>query len=627
MNDYQKLIAASRYARWRESDGRREFWDETVARLTWYWADKGLITSEEARELYDAIYNLRVMPSMRSLMTAGEALDRDNMAGYNCSYIHVDHPRAFDEIMYVLMCGTGVGFSVERQFTNKLPEVAETLHDTDTTIVVEDSKLGWAKALKQLISMLYAGEVPKYDISKVRPAGARLKTFGGRASGPEPLVSLFDFAINLFKGAAGRKLNDLECHDLVCKIAEIVVVGGVRRSALISLSNPSSDRMRTAKSGAWWNGSGQRALANNSACYTERPDFEFFMREMSALYESKSGERGVFSRVAAKKIAGRNGRRDADHEFGTNPCSEILLRSGGVCNLSEVIVRADDDLDSLKEKVRLATILGTLQATLTDFRYVRAMWKRNAEEEALLGVSFTGIMDNTMMAGVSDPEALSEWLTELKQVAIDTNLEWSERLGISQAAAITCVKPSGTVSQLCDTASGIHPRFAPHYIRTVRQDNKDPVTQFLKDQGVDAEPCVMKPDSTTIFSFRMAAPKNAVCVSDVGALEQLKLWKIYQDAWCEHKPSITVYYTDDEFFDICAWMWKNFDSMSGVSLLPYDGGTYQQAPYQQIDKAQYEEEVQREPSINWEALSQYETDDQTTGSQELACVGTSCELP
>ena len=627
MNDYQKLIAASRYARWRENDGRREFWDETVARLTWYWADKGLITSEEARELYDAIYNLRVMPSMRSLMTAGEALDRDNMAGYNCSYIHVDHPRAFDEIMYVLMCGTGVGFSVERQFTNKLPEVAETLHDTDTTIVVEDSKLGWAKALKQLISMLYAGEVPKYDISKVRPAGARLKTFGGRASGPEPLVSLFDFAINLFKGAAGRKLNDLECHDLVCKIAEIVVVGGVRRSALISLSNPSSDRMRTAKSGAWWNGSGQRALANNSACYTERPDFEFFMREMSALYESKSGERGVFSRVAAKKIAGRNGRRDADHEFGTNPCSEILLRSGGVCNLSEVIVRADDDLDSLKEKVRLATILGTLQATLTDFRYVRAMWKRNAEEEALLGVSFTGIMDNTMMAGVSDPETLSEWLTELKQVAIDTNLEWSERLGISQAAAITCVKPSGTVSQLCDTASGIHPRFAPHYIRTVRQDNKDPVTQFLKDQGVDAEPCVMKPDSTTIFSFRMAAPKNAVCVSDVGALEQLKLWKIYQDAWCEHKPSITVYYTDDEFFDICAWMWKNFDSMSGVSLLPYDGGTYQQAPYQQIDKAQYEEEVQREPSINWEALSQYETDDQTTGSQELACVGTSCELP
>ena len=627
MNDYQKLIAASRYARWRENDGRREFWDETVARLTWYWADKGLITSEEARELYDAIYNLRVMPSMRSLMTAGEALDRDNMAGYNCSYIHVDHPRAFDEIMYVLMCGTGVGFSVERQFTNKLPEVAETLHDTDTTIVVEDSKLGWAKGLKQLISMLYAGEVPKYDISKVRPAGARLKTFGGRASGPEPLVSLFDFAINLFKGAAGRKLNDLECHDLVCKIAEIVVVGGVRRSALISLSNPSSDRMRTAKSGAWWNGSGQRALANNSACYTERPDFEFFMREMSALYESKSGERGVFSRVAAKKIAGRNGRRDADHEFGTNPCSEILLRSGGVCNLSEVIVRADDDLDSLKEKVRLATILGTLQATLTDFRYVRAMWKRNAEEEALLGVSFTGIMDNTMMAGVSDPEALSEWLTELKQVAIDTNLEWSERLGISQAAAITCVKPSGTVSQLCDTASGIHPRFAPHYIRTVRQDNKDPVTQFLMDQGVDAEPCVMKPDSTTIFSFRMAAPKNAVCVSDVGALEQLKLWKIYQDAWCEHKPSITVYYTDDEFFDICAWMWKNFDSMSGVSLLPYDGGTYQQAPYQQIDKAQYEEEVQREPSINWEALSQYETDDQTTGSQELACVGTSCELP
>ena len=627
MNDYQKLIAASRYARWRENDGRREFWDETVARLTWYWADKGLITSEEARELYDAIYNLRVMPSMRSLMTAGEALDRDNMAGYNCSYIHVDHPRAFDEIMYVLMCGTGVGFSVERQFTNKLPEVAETLHDTDTTIVVEDSKLGWAKGLKQLISMLYAGEVPKYDISKVRPAGARLKTFGGRASGPEPLVSLFDFAISLFKGAAGRKLNDLECHDLVCKIAEIVVVGGVRRSALISLSNPSSDRMRTAKSGAWWNGSGQRALANNSACYTERPDFEFFMREMSALYESKSGERGVFSRVAAKKIAGRNGRRDADHEFGTNPCSEILLRSGGVCNLSEVIVRADDDLDSLKEKVRLATILGTLQATLTDFRYVRAMWKRNAEEEALLGVSFTGIMDNTMMAGVSDPEALSEWLTELKQVAIDTNLEWSERLGISQAAAITCVKPSGTVSQLCDTASGIHPRFAPHYIRTVRQDNKDPVTQFLRDQGVDAEPCVMKPDSTTIFSFRMEAPKNAVCVSDVGALEQLKLWKIYQDAWCEHKPSITVYYTDDEFFDICAWMWKNFDSMSGVSLLPYDGGTYQQAPYQQIDKAQYEEEVQREPSINWEALSQYETDDQTTGSQELACVGTSCELP
>ena len=640
MDNYSKFIAASRYARWQDDKSRRETWEETAQRYVAYWGNK--IGSDEKQKITDAIVNLEVMPSMRCVMTAGPALDRDNVAGFNCSYLPIDHPKAFDELMYILMCGTGVGFSVERQYVGKLPVVAEEHHTTDTTIAVADSKIGWAKAMRQLIAMLYAGEVPKWDTSKVREAGERLKTFGGRASGPAPLINLFHFTVKMFKKSAGRKLSSLECHDLCCKIAEVIVVGGVRRSALISLSNPSDARLRTAKSGQWWEDNSQRALANNSACYTEKPEFDFFMDEMKSLYDSKSGERGVFSRVAAQKIAARNGRRESDHDFGTNPCSEIILRPNQFCNLSEVVVRADDTLDTLKEKVRIAAILGTLQATLTDFRYLRSVWKKNTEEEALLGVSLTGIMDSKL---TSSGKELDFILKELKVVAVETNKKWAKRLGINQAAAITCVKPSGTVSQLVNSASGIHPRFSPFYIRTVRADSKDPMAQYMFQAGFPCEIDVTKVNkapsegylkptqadvdagTTLVFSFPVKSPTGALCTSDMGAMQQLELWKTYQENWCEHKPSITVYYKDEEFFDICSWMWKNFDMMSGISLLPYSDHTYQQAPYTECTEEEYKAVLKVLPDFDWEALATFEFEDMTTGSQELACVGGMCEIP
>ena len=620
--EYQEFIAASRYARWLPEKGRRETWPETVHRYMQFWHNKDMLDYETYEDLQDAIRDLEVMPSMRCLMTAGAALERDNVAGFNCSYLPIDHPRAFDELMYILLCGTGVGYSVERQYVSALPEVAEEFHDSETTIHVPDSKVGWAKSFRQLVSLLYAGEVPQWDTSKVRMEGAPLKTFGGRASGPGPLEDLFRFTIEVFRGAAGRKLSSLEAHDLCCKIAEVIVVGGVRRSALISLSNPSDGRLRGAKSGQWWVDNGQRALANNSACYTERPEFDFFLDEMRALYESKSGERGVFSRVAAQKVAARNGRRDAEVDFGTNPCSEIILRPNQFCNLTEVVVRAEDTLEDLKEKTRKATILGTLQATLTDFRYLRSIWKRNTEEEALLGVSLTGIMDHKVL---SNPNKAGEWLEDMRNVAIETNRDWAQRLGINPAAAITCVKPSGTVSQLVDSASGIHPRFAPYYVRTVRADKKDPLAQYMVDAGFPCETDVTK-DSNWVFSFPVRAPKGAKCTSELGAMEQLRLWKVYQDHWCEHKPSITVYYRDEEFLKVAGWMWDNFDVMSGISLLPYSDHTYQQAPYQEIDYSTFGELQKQLPSFDWAVAATYETEDTTTGSQELACVGNACEL-
>jgi len=625
MDQYQSFIHKSRYARWLDSEGRRETWDETVNRYVDFFVEREQLNEQEALELFNAIHNLEVMPSMRCMMTAGEALKRDNVAGFNCSYLHIDHPRAFDELMYVLMCGTGVGFSVERNFIAKLPEVAETFHKTSSTIVVSDSKLGWASAFRELIAMLYAGKLPQWDMSRVRPAGARLKTFGGRASGPEPLQDLFQFCVGVFQKAAGRKLTSIECHDVCCKIADIVVVGGVRRSALISLSNLSDQRMSKAKSGQWWVDQGQRRLANNSVAYTEKPDFEAFLTEMKNLYESKSGERGLFSRVAAQKIAGRNGRRDAEHDFGTNPCSEIILRSNEFCNLSEVVVRADDTLETLKEKVRKATIIGTLQSTLTDFRYLRVRWKRNTEEEALLGVSLTGIMDHAVLGDANNPE-LAAWLEEMRNVSIQTNKEWAEKLGVNASAAITCVKPSGTVSQLVDSASGIHPRFSKHYIRRVRSDKKDPLAVYMEQAGFPVEQDVMSP-SSVVFSFPVKAPESSTCVKEVGAMEQLALWKTYQNHWCEHKPSVTVYYTDSEYFKVAQWIWDNFDLCSGISLLPTSDHVYQQAPYEDIDESQYEKLVAIMPqNVNWEELSQFEKDDNTTGSQELACVGGACEI-
>ena len=619
---YEEYIHKSRYARYLPSEQRRESWNETVERYVNYFFDRNQIDEDTADELHGAIYNCDVMPSMRAMMTAGKALDRDNVAGFNCSYLVVDHPRAFDELMYILMCGTGVGFSVERQYVSKLPEVAEKFYETDTVIHVADSKVGWAKSYRELISLLYSGQLPKWDVSGVRAAGTALKTFGGRASGPEPLTELFRFTVEVFKGAAGRKLNSIECHDICCKVAQIVVVGGVRRSALISLSNLTDDRIRRAKHGQWWLDNPHRGLANNSACYTEKPDFAAFLNEWSSLYESRSGERGFFSRVASQKQAAKNGRRDASYDFGTNPCSEIILRPNQFCNLSEVVVRPEDTLDGLLRKVRIASILGTLQATLTDFRYLRSVWKKNTEEEALLGVSLTGIMDNKLLNDYSNKN-LPEMLEMLKEVAINTNDEWAEKLGINQSAAITCVKPSGTVSQLVDSASGIHARYAPYYIRRVRADMRDPLCKVLEDAGVPCETDVTSP-TTKVFSFPKKAPEDAVFASEETGMSQLRLWDIYQKHWCEHKPSITVYYRDKEFLEIGQWMYNNFDSVSGVSFLPYSEHTYEQAPYEAITEEKYNELMQGFPTeFEWDIVEQ---SDVTEGAQTLACTGGSCEL-
>ena len=629
---YQEFIHLSRYSRWLPEKERRETWDETVARYFDFFKEhlndlhEYKLTDKLRKELEEAVLSQKVMPSMRCLMTAGEALKRENIAGYNCSYVAVDRPQAFDEILYVLMNGTGVGFSVERQYVTNLPDVAEEFFESDTTITVADSKLGWAKALKEMVGMLYIGQIPRWDLSKIRPAGAPLKTFGGRASGPEPLENLFNFCVTVFKSAKGRKLSSIECHDIVCKIAEVVVVGGVRRSALISLSNLSDDRMRAAKSGQWWDDNPQRALANNSACYTEKPDIGVFMTEWKSLYESKSGERGIFNRQSAVKMAAKNGRRNTeDYDFGTNPCSEIILRNREFCNLSEVVVRASDTKETLLEKVRLAAILGTIQSTLVNFKYVSSSWRKNCEEERLLGVSLTGIMDCSLTNGKED--GLDKLLEELKAEAVKTNAEFAKKMGINQSVAVTCVKPSGTVSQLVDAASGIHARHNPYYIRTVRGDKKDPLTKMMLDAGFPVEDDAMNPSNTSVFSFPMKVDQSAVFRTDMSAIEQLELWLSYQKHWCEHKPSVTISVKEDEWMEVGAWTYKNFDFMSGVSFLPFSEHTYKQAPYQDCTKEEYEFFVDRMPvEVEWSKLSEYEKTDMTIGAQELACAAGFCEI-
>jgi len=623
MNDYQKFIAVSRYARWMDDAGRRETWEETVSRYIDYITEKVKGQLPKA-EMFDAIHNLEVMPSMRALMTAGSALERDNTAGYNCSYLPIDDPKAFDEAMYILLCGTGVGFSVERQYVNQLPEIPQSIEDVSTIIDVQDSKEGWAKALRKLIGHLYMGESPSWDTSKVRPAGARLKVFGGRASGPAPLIDLFNFTTSLFKHNAGRKLSSYDCHNLMCKVGEVVVSGGVRRSAMISLSNLSDGRMRHAKSGQWWETAPQMALSNNSVCYTDKPDGETFLREWTSLVESKSGERGIFNRLSAKEQAKKFGRRDADHEFGTNPCSEIILRPYQFCNLTEVVIKEKDRFDDLKRKVALATILGTAQSTLTKFPYLRKIWQKNTEEERLLGVSLTGIMDNELTNGRK--HGLEKTLTALREVAVETNREWATIFGIPQSTAITCVKPSGTVSQLVDSSSGIHPRHSSYYIRTVRGDNKDPLTQFMMDSQIPNEPDVMKPDTQTVFSFPMKSPKKSVMRDDMTAIEQLQTWLMYQRHWCEHKPSVTVSVRDNEWMEVGAFVFKHFDEMSGVSFLPHSDHTYQQAPYQDCTKDVYDSFSSRFRNIDWTSFIKYEKEDNTKSSQTFACSGDSCEI-
>jgi ribonucleoside-triphosphate reductase (thioredoxin) len=628
---YQQFIHKSRYARWLDDEQRRENWDETVSRYVNFMADHVSnkhdyeLPNSLKDEIEEAILTLKVMPSMRAMMTSGSALARDNVCGYNCSYIPVDSPRAFDECMYILMCGTGVGFSVERENVDKLPVVSDNFNNSDTIIKVGDSKPGWAKSLRELIALLYAGQVPAWDMSEVRAAGERLKVMGGRASGPQPLIDLFNFTVEIFKKAKGRRLFPIECHDLMCKIGEIVVVGGVRRSALISLSNLNDDQMSHAKSGKWWETEPQRALANNSVAYKSKPEMGTFMREWLALYNSKSGERGMFNREAADRHVARNGRRETGHMWGTNPCSEIILRPYSFCNLSECVVRETDSLDDLKEKVRIATILGTLQSTLVDYKYLRSIWKKNAEEERLLGVSLTGIMDHPVLSKNVDSK---RWLEEMREHAVETNRLLAEEIGINQSVAITCVKPSGTVSQLTDSASGIHARHNDYFIRTVRGDNKDPLTQFLIESGVHHERDMMKPDSTTVFSFPMKSPDGAVTRTQMTAIQQLELWKTYALHWSEHKPSVTISVKEHEWMEVGAWVYENFDVASGVSFLPHSDHTYQQAPYQDIDVDEYNEWMQtyKDVKIDWEKLTDFEKEDNTSGSRELACTAGICEV-
>lgn len=629
----QEYVHKSRYARWIDSAQRRETWEETVQRYVDYFNNK--FPHYPAKEVYDSIVNLRTMPSMRALMTAGPALERDPMAGFNCSFVAIDNVRAFDEILYISMCGTGVGFSVERQFITKLPiigasvvdgqvAVQDKLVNIDHTIVVRDSKGGWSDAFRQVLAHLWAGNIPKWDTSRVRKAGEKLKVFGGRASGPQPLIDLFNFAVETFKGACGRKLTSIECHDLVCKVADIVVVGGVRRSALISLSNPSDDRMRGAKNGQWWLTDPQRALANNSAAYTERPEMEIFLKEWLSLIESKSGERGIFNREAAIKKAIESGRRDHTQIVGTNPCAEITLRSAGLCNLTEVVVRDGDTLEVLKEKVRISVIMGTYQSMLTDFRYVRKVWADNQIEERLLGVSLTGIMDHDVLSQTTD-EARA-WLREMKLYAIEVNKEWAAKLDINQSVAITTVKPSGTVSQLVDAASGKHERYSRYYIRTVRADKKDPLAQLMRKQGFPVEDCVNKPDTTDIFSFPVAAPESSIFRNDRTAIQQLEHYLMFQTDWSEHNVSNTIYVREHEWLAVGDWVYQNFDKLAGVSFLPHSDHTYRQAPYNECTKEVYEEFLTRMPKFNWEELSEFEREDTAVNTRELACTSGVCEI-
>ena len=635
--DYQTFIHLSRYSRWLEEDNRRETWEETISRLVNYFKyhienNLEIFFKEEDsdiwKELYRSISSLEVMPSMRAMMAAGPALARENIAGYNCSYLPVDSPRSFDECLYILMNGTGVGFSVERQYITKLPTVPDVeFEHTDDVISVVDSKEGWAKAFRDLVSYLYTGRVPQINMDKVRPAGSRLNVFGGRASGPEPLHDLFKFTIKKFQEARGRKLTSLECHDIVCKTGEVVVVGGVRRSALISLSNLSDDRLRSAKKGQWWETNPERSLANNSAVYADLPETATFMKEWSSLYESKSGERGIFNRQSAKMKAKSSGRREWDVEFGTNPCSEIILRPNQFCNLTEVVCRADDTRASLKKKIRMATILGTIQATMTNFGYLRKRWQNNTEEERLLGVSLTGIMDCKLINKSSNEVRVDSLLAALKEYAIEVNKEWSKKLNIPQSTAVTCVKPSGTVSQLVDSSSGIHARHAPYYLRTVRGDVKDPLTQFMVEAGIPNEPDQMRPDNTVVFSFPMKSPDHAIHRNDQGAIEQLEFWKMYAEKWCEHKPSVTISVKEHEWIEVGSWCWSNFEYLSGVSFLPYTDHTYKQAPYQDITKKEYTKYMQEFPTnIDWSRLPEWEKEDTTKGTQELACTAGVCEL-
>ena len=618
-NEVAEFIYKRTYSRWLEDEARREDWPETIERFVGFIiSERPDIPDKTISKIRKYMTEFGVMPSMRFLWAAGPAAKADNTCIYNCSFAKINSVDAFAECLYVLMCGTGFGFSVEAEEVDKLPEIPEIKSGQGLPkILIEDSKNGWADSVKTLMGSLYEGQNVYFDYSAIRPEGARLLTMGGRASGPQPLVKLHDFIREIMHNAQGRKLTTIEAHDICNQIAEIVVVGGVRRSSQISLSDLDDQDMRHAKE---WPFPIKRAMANNSAVFREKPSAADFLVEWGALAKSGTGERGIFNLQAAQNKA--PARRYAPKIQGTNPCGEIMLRDMQFCNLSEVVVREDDDLDSLLDKVETATWLGVIQSSFTDFPYLRKEWKKNCDVEALLGVSLTGQMDN-------HPVLTSEALKALKSRVLRIARKASGILGTKMPAATTCVKPSGTVSQLVDSASGVHPRYSQYYIRRYRIAARDPLFKLMKEAGVPCSPengQDAETATTWVLEFPVKSPEDCVTRKDVTALDQLKHYKNLQHNWCEHNASMTVYVRDDEWFEVGNWVYQNWDIINGVSFLPYDGGKYKLAPYEEIDVHTYERLIKEHPLIDYTQLSHYELEDNTQGKSEFACVGDKCEI-
>jgi ribonucleoside-diphosphate reductase alpha chain len=637
MSLYQQVIFKTRYARWVEEEGRRENWDETVKRYCDYFEDhlkekhSHKIPRKVLKEVYDSIYNLEVMPSMRTLMTSGKALESAEVANYNCAFLVVDAVRAFSEHMYVLMCGAGSGFSVERRFTEKLPEVPEELHPSDTTIIVADSRKGWCAAYNQYLNLLFAGNIAKVNVDKVRKEGTRLKTFGGYASGPGPLLDLFKHTEEIFRGAQGRQLRPIEVFSIMCYIAQIVVVGGVRRSATIALFDKDDIEMRTAKSGYWFNDPKRKhyAMANISAVFETKPAAAEFMDIWRDLVASKAGEPGILNRKALWEGAEAIGRATRYEDgsripYGVNPCSEIVLQPYSFCNLTGAAIRPEDTLEDIKKKVRVATIIGTWQATVTDFDYLRKVWQSNVEDERLLGVCLAGIMDHPVLSQTTEESA--RWENELRELAWEVNKSIAEDIGINTTASVTAIKPAGNSGELYDVASGIHPRYAPYYIRSIRQSNGDPMTEFLKATGIPHEVSVQNARDS-IFYFPVKSPEGAICAKDRTAIQQLEHWLHMKRNYATHTISATVYVREHEWIAVGAWVYDNFNEVTGLSFLPYDDHIYQQAPYTPCSAEDYEKARGKMPEeIDWSLLKHFEQSDSTTVSQEFACTGGSCAL-
>lgn len=625
---YQDFIFYRTYSRWNDDLGRRETWQETVDRYMSFMrknvGDK--LTFEEYQEIREAILKHEVMPSMRLMWGAGGPTARCNVSAYNCSYLAIKELRDFAETLYLLCSGTGVGFSVEKAAVDQLPVVQPQKGVPSKYFVIDDSKEGWAEALHDCLHALFNGEDAIFDFSQIRPAGARLKTMGGRAAGPQPLMDLLEFTKEVVLARQGKKLRPIDVHDIMTKIGEIVVAGGVRRSAMISLSDLEDAEVQHAKDGRFWEHSAHRALANNSAVYKQKPTREEFLSEWDALRKSGSGERGIFNRgslteqVPARRLFEWNGVVPA--LAGTNPCGEIVLKDKQFCNLTEIVARAEDTEETLLKKARIATILGTYQSTLTDFKFLSSEWKRNCEDERLLGVSITGQWDSP---AVRDEQVL----TRMKHVAQDTNSEYAKRFGINPSTAITCVKPSGTVGQLVNASPGLHARYSEYYLKRVRISVTDPLFKMLRDLGVPSHPEVGQGESTAntfVLDFPIASPQGAVTADKLSAIAQLEHWLMMKRSWTEHNPSCTIYIKDGEWEQVRDWIYEHWDLVGGLSFLPYEDHVYELAPYTPISKEEYEKLASLFPKIDFSVLTRYEKDDETTGAQELACVAGGCEL-